>query len=94
MEELPEIDLVIISHNHYDHLNSTTIETIHHKVKHFITPLLVGAELEKMGVPREKITELDWWEETILFDEFLVGKVQFAPGARAVAAKEGECQSG
>ena len=72
MEELPEIDLVIISHNHYDHLNSTTIETIHPKVKHFITPLMVGAELENMGVPREKITELDWWDETILFDELLI----------------------
>jgi len=71
-EGLPEIDLVIISHNHYDHLNSTTIETIHPKVKHFITPLMVGAELENMGVPREKITELDWWDETILFDELLI----------------------
>jgi L-ascorbate metabolism protein UlaG (beta-lactamase superfamily) len=72
MEELPEIDLVIISHNHYDHLNSTTLKTIHHKVKHFITPLMVGAELENMGVPREKITELNWWDETILFDELLI----------------------
>jgi len=72
MEELPEIDLVITSHNHYDHLNSTTIETIHPKVKHFITPLMVGAELENMGVPREKITELNWWDETILFDELLI----------------------
>jgi L-ascorbate metabolism protein UlaG (beta-lactamase superfamily) len=72
MEDLPEIDLVIVSHNHYDHLNSTTIETIHPKVKHFITPLMVGAELENMGVPRKKITELDWWEEIILFDEFLI----------------------
>lgn len=72
LDDLPEIDLVVISHNHYDHLNSTTIEKIHPKVKHFITPLLVGAELEKMGVPREKITELDWWEEITLFDNFLI----------------------
>ena len=72
MEELPDIDLVVISHNHYDHLNSTTIETIHPKVKQFITPLMVGAELENMGVPREKITELDWWEEITIFDEFLI----------------------
>jgi len=72
MEELPEIDLVIISHNHYDHLNATTIETIHPRVKHFITPLMVGATLENMGVPREKITELDWWDESILFDDILI----------------------
>ena len=72
MKELPEIDLVIISHNHYDHLNEATIEKIHPKVRHFITPLMVGAELEKVGVPREKITELDWWDEITLFDEFLI----------------------
>ena len=72
IEDLPEVDLVIISHNHYDHLNSITIETIHPKVKHFITPLMVGAELENIGVPREKITEFDWWDEIILFDDLLV----------------------
>ena len=72
IDELPEIDLVLISHNHYDHLNSYTIEKIHPKVKQFIAPLLVGAELEKMGVPREKIIELDWWEEITLFDELLI----------------------
>lgn len=72
IDELPEIDLVLISHNHYDHLNSFTIEKIHPKVKQFIVPLLVGAELEKMGVPREKITELDWWEETQPFEKFMI----------------------
>ena len=72
IDNLPEIDLVLISHNHYDHLNSYTIEKIHPNVKQFIVPLLVGAELEKMGVPREKIIELDWWEETIPFEDFLI----------------------
>ncbi len=62
--QLPEVDLVLISHNHYDHLNKFTIKSIHEKVKHFIVPLAVGAELEGWGVPREKITEMDWWEET------------------------------
>jgi L-ascorbate metabolism protein UlaG (beta-lactamase superfamily) len=72
IDELPEIDLVVISHNHYDHLNSSTIEKIYPKVKKFIAPLMVGAELEEMGVPREKIIELDWWEEVKLFDNFLI----------------------
>ena len=72
MKALPEIDLVIISHNHYDHLNATTIETIHPRVKHFIAPLMVGAALENMGVPREKITELDWWNEIILFEDLFI----------------------
>jgi len=72
IEELPQIDLVVISHNHYDHLNLSTIEKIHHKVKQFIAPLMVGAELEGMDVPREKIIELDWWDEIELDDEFMI----------------------
>jgi L-ascorbate metabolism protein UlaG (beta-lactamase superfamily) len=72
LEELPEIDVVVISHNHYDHLNLFTIEKIHNKVKQFVTPLMVGAELEKLGVPRDKIVELDWWEEVTLVENFLI----------------------
>ena len=71
-EDLPEIDVVIISHNHYDHLNISTLEKIHPKVKRFLTPLMVGAELEKAGVPREKITELNWWDEVQIDDEFMI----------------------
>jgi len=61
--ELSDIDLVLISHNHYDHLNKYSIQTIHENVKRFAVPLGVGAQLEAWGVPREKITELDWWDE-------------------------------
>ncbi len=75
-ENLPEIDLVVISHNHYDHLNSGTIEEIHPKVKKFLVPLMVGAQLEKIGVPREKIKEMDWWDEVELFENF---NVAFTP---------------
>jgi L-ascorbate metabolism protein UlaG (beta-lactamase superfamily) len=59
---LRNIDVVVISHNHYDHLNKYSIQTIHPEVKRFLVPLGVGAQLEKWGVPREKITELDWWD--------------------------------
>lgn len=72
IDELPEIDLVLISHNHYDHLNIETIKKIHPKVKRFLVPLLVGAELEKAGVPREKITELNWWDELKIDAEFTI----------------------
>ena len=70
--QLPEIDVVLISHNHYDHLNKYTIELIHKRVKQFIVPLAVGAELEGWGVPREKIVELDWWDEVIINNEVIV----------------------
>ncbi len=68
--ELKDIDVVVISHNHYDHLNKYSIKTIHPEVTRFIVPLGVGAQLEKWGVPREKITELDWWD-SFDFDEKL-----------------------
>ena len=72
IDELPEIDLVLISHNHYDHLNIETINKIHPKVKRFLVPMLVGAELEKAGVPREKITELNWWDELKIDEGFTI----------------------
>jgi len=56
------IDLLILSHDHYDHLDYQTIRELAPKVKHFYVPLGVGAHLEHWGVPAAKITELDWWE--------------------------------
>ncbi len=56
------IDLLILSHDHYDHLDYQTIRELAPKVKQFCTPLGVGAHLEHWGVPAAKITELDWWE--------------------------------
>ncbi|MES0490533.1 MAG: MBL fold metallo-hydrolase [Leptospirales bacterium] len=61
--DMPEVDLVIISHNHYDHLDYKTIKAIHKKVKKFAVPLGVAAYLEKWGVDPAKIVELDWYED-------------------------------
>jgi L-ascorbate metabolism protein UlaG (beta-lactamase superfamily) len=69
---LPEIDLVIISHNHYDHLNKNSIEILNRRTGKFIVPLAVGAELENAGVPRYKIIELDWWEELKINDQLTI----------------------
>jgi L-ascorbate metabolism protein UlaG (beta-lactamase superfamily) len=54
---------VIISHDHYDHLNKYSVQQLNEKTKRFIVPLAVGALIAKWGVPQEKIVELDWWEE-------------------------------
>ena len=62
MEDLPMIDVVVISHDHYDHLDKHAIKAMHGNVKQFITPLGIGTHLKKWGVPAEKITELDWWQ--------------------------------
>ena len=61
-EELPDIDVVLITHDHYDHLEKSTIVTINEKVERFIVPLGIGTLLEDWGIDLSKITELDWWE--------------------------------
>lgn len=63
IEDLGRIDAVIISHDHYDHLNRSSVKALKEKAARFIVPLAVGARLERWGVPREQIVELDWWEE-------------------------------
>ena len=62
LEELPQIDVVVISHDHYDHLDAHTIEHLNQKVSLFAVPLGIGEYLEDWGVPSEKIKELDWWD--------------------------------
>jgi L-ascorbate metabolism protein UlaG (beta-lactamase superfamily) len=63
---LPPLDAVIISHDHYDHLDHPTILELARLGVPFFTSLGVGAHLEAWGVPAERITELDWWESVEL----------------------------
>ncbi len=64
--DLPEIDFVLISHDHYDHLDYPTIKALRDKVDRFYMPLGVGAHFEEWGVPAENITELNWWDEVTI----------------------------
>ncbi len=64
LENLPEIDLVIVSHDHYDHLDYRTILKLKDKDTRFVMPLGVGTHLEKWGIESSRITELDWWESS------------------------------
>ena len=61
--QLPPIDVVLITHDHYDHLEAKTIRYLADKVNRFIVPLGVGARLQSWGVPAEKITELGWGDD-------------------------------
>jgi len=63
LEKIDEIDAVIISHDHYDHLDYPSIIKLKDKVDHFFTGLAVGEHLQKWGVEAVKISELDWWQE-------------------------------
>jgi L-ascorbate metabolism protein UlaG (beta-lactamase superfamily) len=62
LKALPPIDLVVISHDHYDHLDYPTIRALAKVGVPFVTALGVGAHLESWGIPPERITELDWWQ--------------------------------
>lgn len=66
LEELPKIDIIVISHDHYDHLDAISMKFFAdqggQKQVQFLTPLGVGSHLVSWGIDRSRITELDWWE--------------------------------
>ncbi|MFA4870610.1 MAG: MBL fold metallo-hydrolase [Pedobacter sp.] len=62
VEDFPYLDIVLITHDHYDHLDYQSILKLKSKTKLFITSLGVGAHLERWGVPADKIVELAWDE--------------------------------
>ena len=66
LSDLPPIDVVLLSHDHYDHLDRATIQALAPGGATFVAPLGVGAHLERWGVPASRIRELDWGERTEL----------------------------
>ena len=61
VKDLPPLDAVVLSHDHYDHLDYATIAALKDRVT-FVAPLGVGAHLERWGVPADRIVEVDWWD--------------------------------
>lgn len=58
---LPQVDAVLISHDHYDHLDLPTVRALaRHTAARFVVPLGIGAHLRRWGVPAHRVTELDW----------------------------------
>ncbi len=72
VDDIPDIDVVIISHDHYDHLNKYSIQKLHGRTSRFIVPLNVGKRLIAWGVPEEKVVELSWWQEYKINSELLI----------------------
>ncbi len=64
IDDLPTLDAVLISHDHYDHLDYEAIKILEGKAEHFYVPLGIKAHLQRWGVAGNKITELDWYEQT------------------------------
>ena len=68
LELLPKMDAIVISHDHYDHLDMETIRHLARVGSHFLVPLGVGAHLERWGVSGTQFTELDWWQSAEIRD--------------------------
>ena len=68
-EHFDRIDILLLTHDHYDHLDYKTLLALAPKVDKICTSLGVGAHLEYWGIPSEKITELDWWETADFGDD-------------------------
>lgn len=64
LKNLPHIDVIVISHDHYDHLDKATIEFFADKTTGFIVPLGVGNHLEDFGIKKSRIVEMNWGETT------------------------------
>jgi L-ascorbate metabolism protein UlaG (beta-lactamase superfamily) len=73
IEQLPKLDAVLLSHDHYDHLCAESIRKLAKLDAPIVTSLGVGVRLEAFGFAPERIFELDWWEEA----KFLGGDLVF-----------------
>lgn len=64
-EELPKIDLVLLSHDHYDHLEKTTVKALAGQGAAFFVPEGVGRHLKDWEIPEDLIHESTWWQESV-----------------------------
>ncbi|RYY39764.1 MAG: MBL fold metallo-hydrolase [Chitinophagaceae bacterium] len=70
--DFPRIDYLVLTHDHWDHLDYKAVCTLRSKVNRIITGLGTGAHLERWGFDARMIIELDWWEERALPDGFRI----------------------
>ena len=70
--DMPDIDYLVITHDHWDHLDYEVVKELEPRVKKVVTGLGVGEHFEYWGYPVEKLVELDWWESADLGDGFSV----------------------
>ncbi len=66
LDELPNIDLLLLSHDHYDHLDFSSIQKLKSKVLNYWVPLGAKRHLLEWGVHNEKVIEFDWWDNSVI----------------------------
>lgn len=89
LEELPAVDYIVLSHDHYDHLDMHTIKFFKNTNTKFLTPLGVGMHLQHWGINRSRITELDWWQSIQRDDlEFILAPAQHFSGRKLTDYKQ------
>ncbi|MEP1152236.1 MAG: MBL fold metallo-hydrolase [Balneola sp.] len=72
VDDIPEVDYLLISHDHYDHLDYKTITGLKDKVKNVVSGLGVGSHFKKWGFSDEQITEQDWFNELEVDSNFSI----------------------
>ena len=81
--DMLDIDYLVITHDHWDHLDYQVVTELESRVKRVVTGLGVGEHFEYWKYPVEKLTELDWWESVDLGRRILCdsdsGKAFFGP---------------
>jgi len=75
IDDFPEIDLILITHDHYDHLDYDSIQKLKSKTKRYFVALGVKRHLVRWGVPPDLITEFDWWNK----EQFSDIQITFTP---------------
>ncbi len=87
-EEIPEIDVVVLTHNHWDHLDYLTLRAIKDRVGMFVCPLGLGEYLEYWDCPPEKIRELDWEDRVEVGDQAVVHALPSIHTSRRLSARD------
>lgn len=89
LNQLPHVDIILISHDHYDHLDMKTIQFFANTNTEFITPLGVGIHLQRWGIAAPRIKERDWWESTVSRGiEFIATPAQHFSGRNGINNNE------
>jgi len=94
LADLPPIEVVVISHDHYDHLDYPTIVAMKDWNTRFVVPLGVGAHLAYWGVPESRIVELDWWDSVSIGDLQIVCTPARHASGRTIFDKDAKLWAG